>query len=612
MKTRRKDVKKLTKTRQTFLYAAPFLPLAFFKIWVSANPEPAGLAVAACAMFAYGIIVLWIAYRWDKPTHFDWAITVYFAIASGTLILWPSYAGDFFLHYPVTGVYACLFSAAFLPPILGLEPFTYHYAKKYSPEAVWNNPIFVRINMIMTYIWSAVFAICILLSLYPSILTRALIPLGLILGFGLPFNLRFPDYYLRKLGLPSLGEQRRMSEQKFAVAPPPRESSQGIERNEHHVFAHKAVAPSDGTLTYGKEKTMKVLAIQSSPRSDGQSITHLMLSHLVRGMREAGADVEMVELRNKTVKNCIGCYTCWTKTPGVCIHKDDMSTELYPKWLQSDLVVYATPLYNYTANAAMKAFIERTLPALQPFFVQREGKTAHPIRRNPPKVVFLSVAGFPEESVFDQLSSWVNFIWGRRGILVAEIYRPFAEGLKVPALAEKADAVLAATVQAGHELAESMTIKPATMAAIKQPLADDPRKFLKIGNLMWKTCIAEGITPKEFEAKKLIPRPDSIETFMIIMPMGFNPRAAGEMKAVLQFNFSGEAEGSCHFRIEGGQIEAIAGPADSPTLTIETPFDVWMNIMTRKADGQQMFMQQKYKVSGDFSLLLRMNQLFGR
>jgi hypothetical protein len=37
-----------------------------------------------------------------------------------------------------------------------------------------------------------------------------------------------------------------------------------------------------------------------------------------------------------------------------------------------------------------------------------------------------------------------------------------------------------------------------------------------------------------------------------------------------------------------------------------------MDIMTGKADGQQMFMEQKYKVIGDLSLLLRMNQLFGR
>jgi putative sterol carrier protein len=35
-----------------------------------------------------------------------------------------------------------------------------------------------------------------------------------------------------------------------------------------------------------------------------------------------------------------------------------------------------------------------------------------------------------------------------------------------------------------------------------------------------------------------------------------------------------------------------------------------MDIMTGKADGQQMFMAQQYRVSGDLSLLTRMNALF--
>jgi predicted lipid carrier protein YhbT len=37
-----------------------------------------------------------------------------------------------------------------------------------------------------------------------------------------------------------------------------------------------------------------------------------------------------------------------------------------------------------------------------------------------------------------------------------------------------------------------------------------------------------------------------------------------------------------------------------------------MDIMTGKADGQQMFMEQKYTVDGDLNLLLRMNELFGK
>lgn len=81
---------------------------------------------------------------------------------------------------------------------------------------------------------------------------------------------------------------------------------------------------------------MKIIAINSSPRSGGQSKTELLLNHLVEGMRDAGAEVDIVNLREKKIKNCLGCFTCWTKTPGRCIQKDDMTTEIYPKhWRQS-------------------------------------------------------------------------------------------------------------------------------------------------------------------------------------------------------------------------------------------------------------------------------------
>ena len=50
----------------------------------------------------------------------------------------------------------------------------------------------------------------------------------------------------------------------------------------------------------------------------------------------------------------------------------------------------------------------------------------------------------------------------------------------------------------------------------------------------------------------MVPRPDSIETFLLIMPMGFNPEAAGDTRAVIQFNFTGEVKGSCHLKIEKG------------------------------------------------------------
>ncbi|MBW2060044.1 MAG: NAD(P)H-dependent oxidoreductase [Deltaproteobacteria bacterium] len=354
---------------------------------------------------------------------------------------------------------------------------------------------------------------------------------------------------------------------------------------------------------------MKILAINSSARSGGQSKTEMMLTALVKGMREAGAEVEVVNLRQKNVKYCIGCFTCWTKTPGRCVHKDDMTNELFPKWLESDLVIHATPLYHYTMNAAMKTFIERTLPVNMPFFEERNGVTSHPPRHTQPSVVMISVAGFPEKSVFNQLKSYANYLFHDR--LVAEIYRPAAEFMTSGLFMEETRDILEATEQAGRELVKSMKISPETMARITQPVGDF-ESIAPMGNLMWKTCIAEGVTPKEFNQKGMIPRPDSIDTFMTILKIGFNPEAAGDMKGVFQFNFSSEVEGSCHFIIDRGNIEAVSGQSENPDLTIEAPFEVWMDIMTNKADGQEMLVQQKYRTDGDLALLMRMNQLFGR
>ena len=174
----------------------------------------------------------------------------------------------------------------------------------------------------------------------------------------------------------------------------------------------------------------------------------MMLDALVQGMRDAGAEVETIHLREKKIKNCIGCFTCWTKTPGVCVHKDDMTNELFPKWLEADLAVYATPLYHFTVNATMKAFIERTLPVLEPFFNRLDDATSHPLRQKTPKTVVLSVAGFPEMSVFDQLTSYVNFLFGKG--LVAEIYRPGAEMMSQPQFSENTKEILEATAQGGR------------------------------------------------------------------------------------------------------------------------------------------------------------------
>ncbi|MBW2558751.1 MAG: flavodoxin family protein [Deltaproteobacteria bacterium] len=244
---------------------------------------------------------------------------------------------------------------------------------------------------------------------------------------------------------------------------------------------------------------MKVLAINSSPRGKDQSKTELLLDSLVEGMRSADADVEVVHLRAKKINYCIGCYTCWTKTPGQCVFKDDMTRELLPKFLESDLAIFATPLYHFGVNAQLKTFIERTLPAIEPFLIEHNGKTSHPMRGRHPLMVALSVAGFPEYSIFDQMSSQLRQIYKRA--LVAEIYRPASETLVQPAFEKVRVDILDAVKQAGVEIVQNLKVSDDTMKRIVQPVID--LKTMCAGaNMLWQTYIDAGVTPKEAMEKK--------------------------------------------------------------------------------------------------------------
>ena len=353
---------------------------------------------------------------------------------------------------------------------------------------------------------------------------------------------------------------------------------------------------------------MRVLALNSSPRTGIESKTEILLDHLVAGMRDAGASVEIVNLREKKIQHCIGCFTCWTQTPGQCLHKDDMSTELLPKLQAADVAVYASPLYFHSVNALMACFRERMLPMVEPFFEQNAaGVTYHPLRVPMPAEVLLSVCGFPELSEFDALAAFMDSTRSPEVTHIANIFRPGAETMMSSFLHHKKTDILAATTQAGLEIVTRMRVAPETMARITQPLTDT-HLFTIMGNLFWKSCIAEGLTPKAFRKQKRVPRPDSLETFMLIMPHGINARAAGQKPAVLQFRFTGAVAGSCYFLIKDGAVGAREGLSNAADITIDTPFETWMDILTGKADGQQLFVDQKYSVSGDIELMIKLFQ----
>jgi hypothetical protein len=85
----------LSRSRQFFLYIAPFPALAFFKIWASFEPSSSSLTLVSLLLLTYCLAVLGIARRWDKPTYFDWVIAAYFSVVLLSLVTWPDSAGPF-------------------------------------------------------------------------------------------------------------------------------------------------------------------------------------------------------------------------------------------------------------------------------------------------------------------------------------------------------------------------------------------------------------------------------------------------------------------------------------------------------------------------------------
>lgn len=54
-------------------------------------------------------------------------------------------------------------------------------------------------------------------------------------------------------------------------------------------------------------------------------------------------DLKYIDLASMKIANCVGCFGCWTKTPGKCVIRDDAS-KVYPYIAKSDSVVYISKI----------------------------------------------------------------------------------------------------------------------------------------------------------------------------------------------------------------------------------------------------------------------------
>ncbi len=101
---------------------------------------------------------------------------------------------------------------------------------------------------------------------------------------------------------------------------------------------------------------MKILAVCGSPRKGN---TEAMLRKILDGAKEAGAEIELVLLKDKNIKHCDGCNAC--EASGTC-HVDDDMPGILRKVFDADALVLGTPNYFNNVSGLMKDFIDRINP----------------------------------------------------------------------------------------------------------------------------------------------------------------------------------------------------------------------------------------------------------
>lgn len=105
----------------------------------------------------------------------------------------------------------------------------------------------------------------------------------------------------------------------------------------------------------------KILLINGSYRNNG--ITDQTVDAMADVLQSAGADVEVILLREYPIQFCLNCRECTQQpgeSPGRCV-QDDRMAALLDKIEQADAYVLASPTNFGSVTAIFKRFMERLI-----------------------------------------------------------------------------------------------------------------------------------------------------------------------------------------------------------------------------------------------------------
>ena len=213
---------------------------------------------------------------------------------------------------------------------------------------------------------------------------------------------------------------------------------------------------------------MRILVLNGSPKK--KSDTFRLTDAFLKGLNRVGEhEVHIVNVIDKKIAPCHGCFSCWQLGDGHCVIPDDQNAIL-DVYREADVIIWSFPLYCYGMPSHLKAVLDRTIPLVKMKMVQQpDGTVRHEALVDFSRIhtVVICGCGFPHwEGNFDGLKHMCKTCFGDPVMVCV----PETPMLNVPAAAIVADPLLNRFEEAGAEYAANLRLSAETVAALETPM----------------------------------------------------------------------------------------------------------------------------------------------
>lgn len=340
---------------------------------------------------------------------------------------------------------------------------------------------------------------------------------------------------------------------------------------------------------------MHVLVINGSPKGE-RSNTYRLTSSFLEGLqRRNAAQIRTMCTNAMNIKPCLGCFACWNKTPGKCCISDDMA-DVIESMLWADIIIWSFPLYYFSVPGPLKNLIDRQLPMALPFMTADSESGGHPSRydMSGKRHVVISTCGFfTAEGNYDGVSAMFDHMCGKGNY--TPIYCGQGELFRVKELSQRTEEYLSHVRDAGEEFAGGS-------------ISRETRE--KLSRLLFPRATFEAMADASWGVEKTGEKSDETLIFTRQMAALYNPKSWPGKDQVLEMYYT-DVDRRYQILLGKEGSKVLTEEFVTATTVIETPYTVWKAIASGEISGEQAMMEQKYRVKGNFELMIFWDRYFG-